>query len=371
MKFTCLQENLTNGLTKVYRAVPTKSELPILSNVMISAKDNRLTLSATNLSTTIVTHVGASIETDGAITIPAKMLRDFIANLSSDTVEALLKDDILHINSDITKSRFNGVSAQDFPDLPEEKEDLEILEFDPQTFYNAVSSVSFCASLDDSRPVFTGIYVDFDGKTMTMAASDGFRLSETKLTPNNKGDKFTVVIPAKTLMDVARVYTDSENPITFTLDKNDNLVLFKQNDTLIATRVLTGEYPDYSKIIPDNTNTRAEFFSHEFLEAVKLTDIFAKEADSALLLKINPKGAIEITASSQETGGHKSKFNADVEAEEPVKIGFNSKYLLDFLNNIKSEKLVIRTNGDASPCIFEPLEIENFIHIIMPMQINR
>jgi len=371
MKFTCLQENLTNGLTKIYRAVPTKSELPILSNVLISAKDNTLTLSATNLSTTIVTNVGASIEEDGAITIPAKMLRDFIANLSSDTVEAILKDDILHITSDITKSRFNGVSAQDYPDLPEEKGDLEILEFDPQVFYKAVSSVSFCASLDDSRPVFTGIYVDYDGKTMTMAASDGFRLSETKITPNNKGGKFTAIIPAKTLMDVARVYTDSENPITFALDKNDNLIIFKQDDTLIATRVLNGEYPDYAKIIPENTTTRAEFFAHEFIEAVKLTDIFAKEADSALLLKINPKGTIEITASSQETGGHKSKFSADVESEEPVKIGFNSKYLLDFLNNIKSEKLVIRTNGDTSPCIFEPMEIENFIHIIMPMQINR
>ncbi len=371
MKFTCLQENLTNGLTKVYRAVPTKSELPILSNVMIAAKDNRLTLSATNLSTTIVTHVGASIETDGAITIPAKMLKDFVANLSSDTVEALLKDDILHITSDITKSRFNGVSAQDFPDLPEEKANLEVLEFDPQAFYNAVSSVAFCASLDDSRPVFTGIYVNFDGTTMTLAASDGFRLSETKLVSNNKGGKFTVIIPAKTLMDVARVYTDSESPISFTLDENDNLVLFKQEDTLIATRILTGEYPDYTKIIPENTTTRAEFFSNEFLEAVRLTDIFAKEADSSLLLKINPKGSIEITASSQETGGHRSKFDADVESEDAVKIGFNSKYLLDFLNNIKSEKLVIRTNGESSPCIFEPSEMENYLHIIMPMQINR
>jgi len=371
MKFTCLQENLTTGLTKIYRAVPTKSELPILSNVMISAKDNRLILSATNLSTTIVTHVGASIEKDGAITIPAKMLRDFIANLSSDTVEALLKDDILHISSDITKSRFNGVSAQDFPDLPEEKDDLEVLEFEPQTFYNAVSNVSFCASLDDSRPVFTGIYVDFDGEDMTLAASDGFRLSETKLKPNNKGAKFTVIIPAKTLMDVARVCTDSTSPITFSLDKNDNLVIFKQEDTLIATRVLNGEYPDYTKIIPENTTTSAEFFAHEFLEAVKLTDIFAKEADSALLLKINPKGSIEITASSQETGGHKSKFNADVDSKETISIGFNSKYLLDFLNNIKSEKLVIRTNGNSSPCIFEPMELENYTHIIMPMQINR
>lgn len=370
MKFTCLQENLTQGLTKVYRAVPTKSELPILSNVLIIAGDNQLKLSATNLSTTIVTHVGASIEQDGAITVPAKMLRDFIANLSSDTIEALLKEDILHISSDITKSRFNGVSAEDFPDLPEEKKDLKVLEFNPQEFYKAVSSVSFCASLDDTRPVFTGIYMSFDGEVLTLAASDGFRLSETHLKPNDKGDKFVVIIPAKTLMDVARVYADSDQPITFSLDQNDNLTIFKQNDTIIATRILDGDYPDYTKIIPDKTTTKAEFFSHEFSEAVKLTDIFAKEADSALLMKINPKGTIEITATAQEAGEHKSKFKAEVESEEVVEIGFNSKYLLDFLNNIKSEKIVVRTNGRSAPCIFEPSELDDYLHIVMPMQIN-
>lgn len=371
MKFTCLQENLTNGLTKVYRAVPTKSELPILSNVLLAAKDNRLTLSATNLSTTIVTHVGASIEIDGSITIPAKMLRDFVANLSTDTIEADLKKDILHIKSDITKSRFNGVSAQDFPDLPEERTSLETIELEPQSFYNAISAVSFCASLDDTRPVFTGIYLDFDGKEITMAASDGFRLSETKIKTESKGEKFTVVIPSKTLVDVSRVFSDSENPIQFTLDKNDNLVIFKQEDTLVATRILDGEYPDYTKIIPTSTSTKAEFLSHEFSEAVKLTDIFAKEADSALLLKIDPKGFVEVTASSQETGEHKSRFKAEVESEKEVEIGFNSKYLLDFLNNIKSEKIIVRTEGDSSPCIFEPVEMQNYIHIIMPMQINR
>jgi len=371
MKFTCLQENLTNGLTKVYRAVPTKSELPILSNVLVAAKDNQITLSATNLSTTIVTHVGASIETDGSITIPAKMLRDFIANLSTDTVEASLKSDILHIKSDITKSKFNGVSAQDFPDLPEEKNDLEAIEISPQAFYDAISAISFCASLDDSRPVFTGIYMDYDGKEITMAASDGFRLSETKIKTESKGDKFTVVMPAKTLNDVSRVFSDSESPITFTLDKNDNLAMFKQDDTLVATRILDGEYPDYTKIIPEKTSTSAEFLTQEFSEAVKLTDIFAKEADSALLLKIDPKGFIEVAASSQETGEHRSKFKAEVEAEKEIEIGFNSKYLLDFLNNIKSEKIVIKTDGESSPCIFEPVEMQNYIHIIMPMQINR
>ncbi len=370
MKFTCLQENLTDALTKVYRAVPTKSELPILSNILISAEDNRLKISATNLSTTIVTHVGASIEEEGAITIPAKMLRDYIANLSSSSLEAFLKEDILHVNSEATKSRFNGVSAEDYPDLPEENSELKTLEINAQKFYEAISSVSFCASIDDSRPIFTGVYFDCDGKQITIAASDGFRLSEAKITPENKPGKFRVIIPAKTLTDLARVFSDREESIKLTLDTRDNLAIFKQGDTLIATRILDGEYPDYTKIIPEETSTIVELSTNEFLEAVKLTDIFAKEADSALVMKIDPKGFVELVATAQESGEHKHKIKTGVEAKEKLEIGFNSKFLLDFLNNVKSERISISTNGNSAPCIFKAVDKENYLHIIMPMQIN-
>ncbi len=370
MKFTCLQENLSDALNKVYRAVPTKSDLPILSNILISAEDNRIKISATNLSTTIVTHMGASIEEEGKITVPAKMLKEFISNLSSSSIEATLKDDVLQIKSDATKSKFNGVSAEDFPDLPEERKDLKTIEIKPAEFFNAVSAVAFCASLDDSRPVFTGIYMKFNGSDITMASTDGFRLSEIKFSVDNKNEPFSVVIPAKTLLDVSRVFSSNDIPIIFTLDKNDNLAIFKQDETLIATRILDGEYPDYTKIIPKDTSVKAEFETSDFMEAVKLTDIFAKEADSALVMKISPKGAIEIGAQAQETGEHRSKIKADVTGEEEVEIGFNSKYLLDFLNNNKEARLSVSTGGSTSPCLFIPIGVENYKHIIMPMQIH-
>lgn len=370
MKFTCLQENLNHALTKVYRAIPTKSDLPILSNILITAQDNNIKLSATNLSTTIITHVGASIEKEGAITVPAKMLRDFVSNLTPNTLEVDLTDDILHMISASSKSKFNGVSAEDYPDLPERKKEMEILEIDPAEFYKTIASVAFSASTDDSRPIFTGIYFSFDGKDITLAASDGFRLSESKLRTQNSGEPFSIILPAKTLIDVARVFSDSEEKIKFTLDKNDNLAVFEQEDTMIATRMIDGEYPDYQRIVPQETAFTAIFAAGEFLQAVKLTDIFAKEADSALIMKVDPEGYIEITASAQEAGEHSSRIVAEVEGEEPVSISFNSKFLLDFLNNIKEEKIELRTKGNLAPCLFKSKEKENFFHIIMPMQIN-
>ncbi len=370
MKFTCLQNNLTDALTKVYRAVPTKSELPILSNILISAEDNRIKLSATNLSTTIITHVGASIEEEGAITVPAKMLRDLVANLSSNSLEVVLKDDVLHLKSDATKTKINGVAADDYPDLPQEKENLISIELDPKDFFNAIASVAFCASLDDSRPIFTGIFMRFSKDTATFAASDGFRLSEIKFPVKNKGEEFSVIIPAKTLVDIAKVFSDTESKIIFALDQNDNLALFKQNDSLIATRLIDGEYPDYTRIIPAETKNSALFDTAPFLEAVKLTDVFAKESDSAMIMKISTKGTVELAASAREAGEHRSKIKADVDAEEDTEIGFNSKFLLDFLNNIKHEKISAKTEGHKSPCVFRAEGKENFIHIIMPMQIN-
>lgn len=370
MKFTCLQENLTIGLTKVYRAVPTKSELPILANILISAQDNRLKLSATNLATTIITHVGASIDNEGSITVPAKMLRDFVSNLSSSSVDVLLKDDVLHLTSESTKSRFNGVSAEDYPDLPEGKSDLETIELNPHQFFKAVSSVYFCASTDDSRPIFTGIFIKYEANTLTLAASDGFRLAEKTIEINAKCDPFSLIIPAKTLNDVSRIFTDTDTPIKFSIDKNDNLAIFEQEDTLIATRIINGDYPDYTKIVPVDTSISAEFLTDTFAEAIKLTDIFAKESESAVMIKIDPKGEIDIFASAQEAGEHSSKIKAETTTEAAIEIGFNSKFLIDFLNNYKEEKLVISTNGNTSPCIFREPETVDYYHIIMPMQVG-
>lgn len=371
MKFTCLQENLIKALTKVYRAVPTKSELPILSNILISAKDNRIKISATNLATTIVTYIGADVEEEGAITIPAKMLRDYVSNLSPSTISLSLKDDILHVKSDSTKSKFNGVTADDYPDLPEEINDVKVLELAPQTFYQLINSVAFSAAADDSKPIFTGIFLSYDGKTLTAAASDGFRLTEATMLVESESAEFKVIIPAKTLLDVSRVFADDQTNIEFGINQNDNLAVFRQNETLIATRVINGEYPDYQRIVPKETSVTANFNVAAFLEAVKLTDIFAKEADdSAILVKINPKGKIEVSASAQEAGEHKSSVEAQIESDEEVEIGFNSKYLLDFLNAIKADAIELSTSGSASPCLFKSSDDATFFHIIMPMQIH-
>jgi len=185
MKFTCRQKNLEKGLNQVYKAVPTKANLPILSNIHLLAKDGRLRLSATNLDTSITTYVGVSIEEEGAITVPAKIFRDLISNLPEGVVTLTLERGLLHVQADDNKAQLNTVSAEEYPEVPVMGNDAEFLEIESAMFADAVKSVVFAAATDTTRPIFSGVYLSFMDGLLSVVASDGFRLSEKMLTPHN------------------------------------------------------------------------------------------------------------------------------------------------------------------------------------------
>ncbi|MBN1162896.1 DNA polymerase III subunit beta [Patescibacteria group bacterium] len=371
MKFSSLQENLAEGLQIVSRAVPTKGSLPILSNVYISTESGRIKLAATDLATTIMTYVGASIDKKGEATVPAKLLKDFISNLSPGTVDILLEDDTFHVHATKSKSKFNSTHAEDFPELPEPSITNHILELDTKPFHEAISAVAFSSGNDTGRPILTGTLVKSENGEITIAATDGYRLSEKILKVNTDQQDFTAVIPTKTLTEVSRIFSKEENPIKFTLSEDDNQVIFLSGDTYVSTRIIDGQYPPYKQIIPPDTSIKASFSTEEFIEAVKLTSVFASSGDSgnAVKLILDPtKQHIKITSLSEEMGEHESTIPANVEGE-PTEIAFNVKYLLDFLNNIKGSEIYLETNGSISPCIFRTKEHENYRHIIMPLQI--
>lgn len=368
MKFSCLQENLEKGLQIVSKAVPIKGSLPILTNILFATEDGKLKLSATNLETAITTYVPCSIQEEGSITISAKLIREFVSNLPAGTITAHLDGHILQISSGKSKTKFNGVSGEEFPELPTFPKKSDTLEFDAKVFADAIAFVAFVSGTDDSRPVFSGVYLNFDGKVLTIACTDGFRLSEKLLTMPKEGKPFSAIIPAKTLLEVARVFSTSAEPLHFALNENENLALFKSEDTTIATRILDGEYPDYKRIIPNEKILSAAFSSADFLDAVKLTSVFAKEGNNPIKVRFDPNGFIRIMALSEEAGEHQSEIDAEIDGEL-MEIAFSSKYLLDYLANIKTENITFLTKGNVSPCIFKSEIHPDFIHIIMPMQI--
>lgn len=371
MKFSCLQENLAKGLQTVSKAIPVKGPLPILTNVYIAAESGRLKLVATDLETTIITYVGASIDEEGAITVPARILREFVANLSPETIESKLEHDTLHMTSQKTKSKFNGTNATDFPELPTIEEGVDVIEVDPKEFAHAVATVSFAAATDESKPIFTGIYLSFSDDKLTIASTDGFRLSEKMMVLKTKSKDFSTIIPAKTLSEVAKIFVGSSEPLKITISDDANMAIFQSEDTTVYTRILDGQYPDYKRIIPGTSTLKAKLNANEFLDAVKLTNIFLKDADNnTLKIRFDPKGVVRVASLSDEQGSHESELPAEVDGEM-LEIAFSAKYLLDFLNNVKCQMLMFETNGNKTACILRPQdnEHENFFHIIMPIQI--
>ena len=369
MKFSCLQENLSKGLQIVTRAIPMKSSLPILANVLISTENGRIKLAATNLETAITTYIGASIKEEGTVTVPAKLLKEFITNLPPSTIEVHLENDTLHIISQKTKSKFNGNNSNDYPELPGFSDKNKYIVIDPKTFNDAVTMVAFASGSDSSRPIFTGVYMNLTGNKLTMTSTDGFRLSEKSIAIENKSKDFSTIIPAKTLIEVAKIFSNSVEPLKFGMNDEENLALFQAEDTFVATRTIDGSYLDYKRIIPAGHTLKAFFSSADFLEAVRLTNIFAKEGNSTLKIRFDPdKSVIRVASLSEETGEHESQLSGELEGEL-LDIAFNSKYLLEFLGNIKTDKICFTTNGNVSACVLKSEDYENFLHIIMPLQI--
>lgn len=369
MKFTCLQENLSKGLGVVNKAISIKSPLPILSNVLISTEDGRLKLSAFNMETGISTYVGASVEADGEVTVPAKLLNEFVSHLVPGTITGELNNMVLHLSSGKTKSKFNGMDAAGYPELPQMSSDLQVLEFDPKEFAVTILSVGFSAAIDDNRPVLGGILLRYEKGVLTAVSADGFRLSEKVLNVSAKGKAFSVVIPAKTLIEVARLLGNVEGTIKFALDDKDNLALFEGGGVLISTRIIDGEFPDYKKLIPEKTSLNAEFLAEDLLGAVKLTNVFAKEMNSAINLVFDPEGFVVLTSTSLESGENRSEIEATVTGDV-MEMAFNAKFLLDLLNNIKGERVMFASNGSMNPGVLRVLGQDDYLHIIMPLRIG-
>jgi DNA polymerase-3 subunit beta len=370
MIFTCLQENLSKGLSTVGKAISAKNPLPILANVLIVAEDGRLKLTASNMETSISLYVGASVEEEGAITIPAKLFNEFINNLSPNTLTAELKENILHISTERTKSKFNGVDASSYPALPEFKETSVFIEVEAKDFAGAVMAVAFSAASDESRPVLTGILLQLKGDLLILASADGYRLSEkTMKIKNGNVEDFTVLIPARTLVEVARIFGSIGEKLKISVNKEDNLALFESEGTTVSTRIIDGAFPDYKKLIPAESAHKAEFYTNDLLEAVKLTSVFAKSSEnhSPIKVQVDPEGYIKLTSSSSEAGENDTKVEATVEGDG-LEVVFNSKFLLDFLNNIKADRLIFTSNGNLTPGVVRAPETEDYVHLIMPIR---
>lgn len=371
MKFSILQENLSHGLTLVSRSVASKATLPILNNLLLATDKGRLKLSGTNLETGINLWLGAKIEREGSLTIPAKVLSEFISSLPAGKIEAEGQETSLLVSSSAFKASFVGTAATEFPKIPSFTE-KPILIFEKEKMTEAFSQVAFAAAQDEGRPVLTGVLIRNTEKEETvLVATDGFRLSLKKILAKKRDFQGDLLIPAKTLLEVSRLAQENgeENQeIKATLTEEKSQIIFSFSEIEFSSRLLEGEFPDFAKIIPTSFQTKAEFDKEEFLRAVKVASIFAREQANIMRLKIE-EGKMKILAETPQVGTNENEIMAKTEGEK-VEIAFNCRFVLDFLNSTKGEEIVLEVNGPLSPGVFKIKGDDSFLHIIMPVRLQ-
>ena len=384
MKLSCLQENISRGLAVVGRAVASRTTLPITNNVLLVTDNARLKLVATNLEMAISYWIGAEVKEDGAITIPARLLTEFISSLPSQEkdergetrgakidMELSPKGKTLTLKCARFEARISGIDAKDFPPIPVVGEGITT-SVKAEDLRLGIGQVVFAAATEESRPVLTGVDVRFEEGMLTLAAADGFRLAVHKLplaTPVK--EKAEVIVPSRTLAELNRLMSDGDETIDITVNPNKSQILFKLKDLELVSQLVQGNFPQYSQLIPQSYKTRAVVDVAQFLRATKTASIFARDGSGIVRVVIGAAvegtpGKMTISARSEELGEDVGDIDATVEGPE-AKIAFNGKYVTDVLGVIKEPRVALETTGPSSPGVIKPVGAENYVHVVMPM----
>ena len=375
MNVSVLQENLAQGLSIVSRAVSARSTLPVLGNVLIATDDGRLRLSATNLELGITCWIGAKIQEEGSTTVPARTFAELVGTLSDKQVDMSLnvRTQVLNVRCGASNTDLKCIDAQEFPPMP--TPDLSAgMQINVTDLKEMIQQVAFAASTDEARPILTGVLVDVRENKIVLSAADGFRLSIRRAELSSAVPRpIHAVIPARALIELARISSDGEQAVTMVMPPGRGQVIFHMKNVELVSQLIEGSFPELDQLVPRSFNTRAILSTSQFLKACKQAEIFAREGSHIARVNILnggelEPGQVEITGQSEETGYNQTVVDATIEGK-PQLIAFNVRFLREVLDVIKTPNVVLETISDASPGVVKPVGEDTFLHVIMPMHL--
>src|SRR3989440_644493 len=373
VKVVCLQENLAHGLGIAGRGVSTRGSLPILGNVLLRTDSGRLRVTATNLEVGINCWVPAKVDDEGAITVPAKLFIDFVNSLPPGNVELSLnvRTKTVHIKSGPYEANIKGLDAEEFPIIPQIP-DKPTTRMGQATLRRMIGEVAFVAATDDSRPVLTGVLTTFAGEMVTMAAADPYRLSVRHAHLLDRVDpSIEVIIPAKSLFEVARILQDSDDQtVDILVTPNKSQVIFHTDEADLVSRIIEGQFPNYRQVIPTSHSTRVLAQREELLKATRLASYFARDAANMLRFQVDPSNdpPLVITANAAEVGDNTGRIDATVEGQATT-IAFNSRFVADALSSLAAPEIALELGGPLAPGVVRIVGDDSYLHVVMPLRI--
>lgn len=363
MKFKAQKEVLLNGIQIVQSIITTKIALPILSNMLIETQQDKLRLTATDLDVGISCVIPVEIQEGGAITLPGKRFAEIIRDLpSSDVMVSIKKNNLAIIETDSCQFKLSGLSAEEFPKLPEFK-DKEVIQLEQGNLKEMLGLTSFAVSLDESRYILNGILFHFYKDNLILVSTDGKRLAISEERLKMGLDKeINIIIPIKTIHELNRNLKE-EGQLFLTLSHNQ--VLFDLGGVMIISRLIEGEFPDYKQVIPPISESKITLDREQFLLAIKRASLLATPDYQAVKLEVF-KDKLVVSKSTPEIGESREEISAKYPGKEMV-IGFNPTYLIDVLKNLSDEKIDFEITDSEKPGV---IRCDGYTYIVLPMRLS-
>ena len=365
MELSVTQENLSRALSIVGRVASSRTGLPILNNVLLRTEGNRLLVAATNLEIAATYYVGAKVTKQGSLTLPARLVSEFISSLPKGTIDITSKGTSMTIASGNFSSNLTGVDATEFPELPTiEEKDAVAYTITTEDFKQAVNQTIITASNDTSRPVLTGVYWHSVDGELYLAGTDGYRLAERNLMKSRS--TIEAIVPSSSLQEALRTISDGVSEVEILFDNTQ--VRFRVGDAEITSRLIDGNYPDYRQLIPRESETKVTVPTDEFTRIVKIAGLFSRDSGGSITLTADKAAQkISIHSIASELGENTSSADAKVTSDGQVTL--NSRYISEALGVIDSDTIEFRFSGKLSPCVLKSTKKDsNYTHIIMPLK---
>ena len=384
MKVVCSQSELNAALQLVSRAVATRPTHPVLANVLLTADagTNRLSLTGFDLNLGIQTSLAASVETSGAITLPARLLGEIVSRLASDSPITLATEEAgeqVQLTSLSGSYQMRGLPADDYPELPMVESGMT-LKLQPAGLVQALKGTLFASSADEAKQLLTGVHLRFNAKALEAAATDGHRLAvlqvedalqDAAAVSDDAADGFAVTLPARSLREVERLMAGwrSEDPVSLFCDRGQ--VVFLAADQMVTSRTLEGTYPNYGQLIPEGFNRTLALDRRGLIAALERIAVLADQHNNVVKFTSQPdEGVVQISADAQDVGSGSESLAASLTGDA-IQIAFNVRYLLDGLKAMGSDRVVLHCNAPTTPAVLKPEgDEEAFTYLVMPVQIR-
>ncbi len=374
MKLVVSRKSLVDALSIATRFTTSKAQLPILGNVLLESKSNKLNISATNLEMSISLSIAAKIEKEGSITVPSKIIYEVVSNLNSESVDLSVEKEQLFIKSSGFSSKLLGINTSDFPRVPSSVS-ASVSEIEPAVLSSVLPKVVYAISSDETRPTLTGVLVLFEENRLSLVATDGFRLSKYTIALKNREKGTKVILPKGILAELGRLI--KKEKLLFEYRKEDKQVVFQIGSVFLSSRVIEGDFPDYEKIIPSASKLRISVDKNDLLQSVKLAGVFARTSSNVVNFTVGEK-TLKLVAESSQSGSQESVVDVKVECDDKdlfsekgeFVIAFNCEFVENYLNSVDGNDLEIGFNDVNSPGVFLDTKDKNLVHLIMPVRLQ-